>query len=189
MASGTYRPLLVLAAVGFLPCLIAFARIGDARTWWSIATSALVSFLGMRVTARIIPVLKASTLRAGLSGKDINKRGTEAGEKPIPESLGLAPGELKPHHVEHLCCAAGRHLPTSCLSAEGQLQAAVLLQGSEAGRAPHVLNDCCCTAMSSKEHSEASPSHHALTSRQTAPPPPPPLPPRCITCLSIESRP
>lgn len=92
MASGTSRPLLVLAAVGFLPCLIAFARIGDARTWWSIATSALVSFLGMRVTARIIPVLKASTLRAGLSGKDINKRGTEAGEKPIPESLGLAPG-------------------------------------------------------------------------------------------------
>ena len=118
MASGTSRPLLVLAAVGFLPCLIAFARIGNARTWWSIATSALVSFLGMRVTARIIPVLKASTLRAGLSGKDINKRGTEAGEKPIPESLGLAPGEPNAS-VEHLCRPAGRHLPTGCLSAKG----------------------------------------------------------------------
>ena len=104
MASGTSRPLLVLAAVGFLPCLIAFARIGDARTWWSIATSALVSFLGMRVTARIIPVLKASTLRAGLSGKDINKRGTEAGEKPIPESLGLAPGQ--PNWPYWSICAA-----------------------------------------------------------------------------------
>jgi len=31
-------------------------------------------------------------VRAGLVGKDINKKGTEAGERPVPESLGLAPG-------------------------------------------------------------------------------------------------
>ena len=86
------RDVSILALLGFAPCIAAFLRIDDARTWWSIFVSASVSFAGFEVTKRVIPLLKRYTLNRGLHGKDINKRGTEAGEKPIPESLGLAPG-------------------------------------------------------------------------------------------------
>lgn len=86
------RDLLILAFLGFLPAIVAFLRIEDARTWWSIALSALVSFGGLQVTKRVVPLLQRYTLKRGLCGKDINKRGTPAGEKPIPESLGLASG-------------------------------------------------------------------------------------------------
>lgn len=86
------RDVSILALLGFAPCVAAFLRIDDARTWWSIITSACVSLAGFEVTKRVIPLLKRYTLRRGLFGKDINKKGTEAGEKQIPESLGLAPG-------------------------------------------------------------------------------------------------
>lgn len=81
-----------LGALGFAPCLFAFAQINDERTRYAIIVSAIVSALGFFATKSIIPVIKRRTLRAGLHGKDINKKGTEAGEKDIPESLGLAPG-------------------------------------------------------------------------------------------------
>ena len=86
------RDVSVLALLGFAPCLVAFVRIDDARTWWSILVSAFVSLAGLQVTKRVIPLLKEYTLRRGLFGKDINKKGSEAGDKKIPESLGLAPG-------------------------------------------------------------------------------------------------
>ena len=88
----TPRDVSILAVLGFAPCIAAFARIDDARTWWSIIVSASVSFAGLEVTKRVIPLLKRYTLKRGLYGRDINKKGTEAGEKHIPESLGLAPG-------------------------------------------------------------------------------------------------
>lgn len=86
------RDVSLLALLGFAPCIVAFARIDDPRTWWSIIVSAFVSYAGLEVTKRVIPLLKRYTLKSGLYGKDINKKGTEAGEKHIPESLGLAPG-------------------------------------------------------------------------------------------------
>lgn len=45
-------------------------------------------------TTRLIPIVKEFTLKADLFGKDINKKGTEAGEKKIPESLGIVPGTI-----------------------------------------------------------------------------------------------
>lgn len=81
-----------IALAGFLPCVVAVFGVKDARTRYSILISAAVSFLGYLATKAIIPLVKRRTLRAGLHGKDINKKGSEAGEKDIPESLGLAPG-------------------------------------------------------------------------------------------------
>jgi hypothetical protein len=80
------------SALAFFPCAIAYFNIKDDRTRYSILVSAVVSALGFLATKAIIPMIKARTLRAGLSGKDINKKGSEAGEKDIPESVGLAPG-------------------------------------------------------------------------------------------------
>jgi hypothetical protein len=80
------------SALAFFPCAITYFNIKDDRTRYSILVSAVVSALGFMATKAIIPMIKARTLRAGLSGKDINKKGSEAGEKDIPESVGLAPG-------------------------------------------------------------------------------------------------
>ena len=82
----------VFAALAFVPCALAFLNIKDERTRYSVAVSAAVSALGFLGTVALIPLVRRRTLRAGLSGKDINKRGSEAGEKDIPEALGLAPG-------------------------------------------------------------------------------------------------
>lgn len=80
------------SALAFIPCAIAYFDIKDDRTRYSILASAVVSALGFSATKAIIPMIKARTLRAGLHGKDINKKGSEQGEKDIPESVGLAPG-------------------------------------------------------------------------------------------------
>ena len=81
-----------VSALGFVPCLVAFLQINDERTRYSIVISAVISILGFFATKLIVPLVKARTLKAGLGGKDINKKGSKAGEKDIPESLGLAPG-------------------------------------------------------------------------------------------------
>lgn len=77
--------------------------------------TALVSLVGYRWTLYIIPKLEPRHVKAGLVGKDINKKGTEAGDRPVPESLGLAPG------VVCLACLAviqlihtGRVVPRLC---------------------------------------------------------------------------
>lgn len=74
------------------PCIYAFARIEDSRTWYSIALCALISYAGLLATRALVPIVKAYNLRAGLGGMDINKKGSAAGEKKVPESLGLASG-------------------------------------------------------------------------------------------------
>ena len=92
--SNPRRHLQVLGAVCALPCLLTFAAIKDERTWYSVALCALISYAGLRTTKALIPIVKAYNLRAGLSGLDINKKGSAAGEKKIPESLGLASGVI-----------------------------------------------------------------------------------------------
>lgn len=67
-------------------------QVADERTRASILTSATVSMLGFFLTKRLIPLTKKYTLKAGLFGMDINKKGSKEGEKKIPESLGLAAG-------------------------------------------------------------------------------------------------
>lgn len=103
------RWLHLFAGAGFLPCLLAYFRIADERTRYSILISALVSFVGFTATKGIVPVIRQRTLRAGLHGKDINKKGSAAGDKDIPESLGLAPG------VVFLVCVSRWSAPASSL--------------------------------------------------------------------------
>ena len=81
-----------MAVLAFVPATIVYFNIKDDRTRYSILVSAAVSMLGFFATKAVIPLIKTRTLRAGLHGKDINKKGSESGEKNIPESLGLAPG-------------------------------------------------------------------------------------------------
>ena len=50
-----------------------------------------VCILSYFVTYKLIPFIKPFNLKANQFGMDINKRGTEAGEKKIPESMGIVP--------------------------------------------------------------------------------------------------
>jgi hypothetical protein len=86
------QALSALGAAGMIGPFISFLRIKDTSTMYSVALSSLISILGFFATTYTIPVIKKRTLRAGLKGKDINKKGSKDGEKDIPESLGLAPG-------------------------------------------------------------------------------------------------
>eukprot|EP00873_Tetraselmis_striata_P037287 jgi/Tetstr1/457551/TSEL_044120.t1 len=87
-----YGGLRLLAGAWLAACLVAFQRVGSAPLSASLLVTALVSTWGFFATRRLIPVVARSTERRGLFGYDINKKGTEAGEKKVPESLGLACG-------------------------------------------------------------------------------------------------
>lgn len=54
----------------------------------------IVSVLGGLLTNRLIPIMMQYTLRRGLKGRDLGKKGTKDGEKDIPESLGIASGTV-----------------------------------------------------------------------------------------------
>eukprot|EP00753_Platysulcus_tardus_P020742 PLAT8378.1.p1 GENE.PLAT8378.1~~PLAT8378.1.p1 ORF type:complete len:436 (+),score=180.14 PLAT8378.1:152-1309(+) len=52
----------------------------------------LLSLAGYFVTWQGIPVLARYTLKAGLAGRDLGKKGTKLEDKLVPESLGVVPG-------------------------------------------------------------------------------------------------
>ena len=58
-------------------------------------TLGIVSLLGVAgciTTNWLIPIVAKYTVNAGLFGHDINKKGTKAGQKKIPEALGIVCG-------------------------------------------------------------------------------------------------
>lgn len=61
---------------------------------YQLCASCIVSFLGFLLTNSLIPKIKVYTLRKGIAGKDLGKRGTSTAEKPIPEALGIVPGAV-----------------------------------------------------------------------------------------------
>jgi len=54
----------------------------------------IASSITYYATYKMIPKIKLLTLKAGLFGKDINKKGTQYGEVPVPESLGIVPATI-----------------------------------------------------------------------------------------------
>lgn len=52
----------------------------------------LISIGAFAMTVWLIPIVANYTLKKGMYGMDINKRGTPGGEVKIPESLGIACG-------------------------------------------------------------------------------------------------
>lgn len=83
----------VLAVLGFAgPAYVAATQIADGRTQQLLAACALVSVAGFFVTRYLVPAVAGKTASRGICGKDLNKRGTPAGDVPIPEAAGLAPG-------------------------------------------------------------------------------------------------
>ncbi|KAG2451673.1 hypothetical protein HYH02_003453 [Chlamydomonas schloesseri] len=84
--------LAALGLVGFGLPAWAVTLISDVRAQQLIVACAIVSFLGFLGTVYLVPKVAAKTQARGICGKDLNKKGTPAGDIPIPESAGLAPG-------------------------------------------------------------------------------------------------
>ena len=51
-----------------------------------------ISIAAFFVTVWLIPIIARYTVKKGMYGMDINKKGTPGGEVKIPESLGIACG-------------------------------------------------------------------------------------------------
>jgi UDP-N-acetylglucosamine--dolichyl-phosphate N-acetylglucosaminephosphotransferase len=92
MAVPRSLQLTALAILGLALPAYAFTQIHDTRTRQLISASAIVSLVGFLATQWLIPKVAAKTASRGICGKDLNKRGTPAGEIPIPEAAGLAVG-------------------------------------------------------------------------------------------------
>jgi len=86
----------VMAASVTLPLGFGLYTIATERTRYldTFILTIITGVLSYFATDRLIPIVKEFTRKAGLCGKDINKRGTPAGEKDIPESLGIVPGTI-----------------------------------------------------------------------------------------------
>jgi len=94
MVTSTSRPLqlLLLALVGAALPGWAFSQLQDPRVKGLLCCSAFISLFGFLATRWLVPLVGAKTACRGICGKDLNKRGTPAGEQPIPEAGGLAVG-------------------------------------------------------------------------------------------------
>eukprot|EP00934_Nitzschia_sp_Nitz4_P008664 Nitzschia sp. Nitz4//scaffold178_size73299//26550//28077//NITZ4_005700-RA/size73299-processed-gene-0.29-mRNA-1//-1//CDS//3329539125//8654//frame0 len=67
---------------------------GDSTVGPQLLAYVLVACWGFLATNQLIPTIQQYTLRKGIFGKDLGKRGTPLAEKPVPEALGIAPGTV-----------------------------------------------------------------------------------------------
>lgn len=84
--------LATLTGLGLAGPALALARIPDATIRGTLLLSFAVSLAGFYIARWLVPEVAAKTAARGIAGKDLNKRGTPAGDVPIPEAAGLAPG-------------------------------------------------------------------------------------------------
>eukprot|EP00951_Prasinocladus_malaysianus_P020168 scaffold164681_cov34-Prasinocladus_malaysianus.AAC.1 len=92
---GRYSGLQLVVCAWLFGCAVASIQVAvnsSSRISGSLIICACMSLWSFYATKSLIPVIAKSTEAKGLFGYDINKKGTEAGEKKIPESLGLAVG-------------------------------------------------------------------------------------------------
>merc|ERR1719232_262670 len=61
---------------------------------YELITYVGMSFIGYLISNSLIPIIKSYTLRKGIAGKDLGKRGTDLADRLIPEALGIVPGSI-----------------------------------------------------------------------------------------------
>ena len=75
-----------LAIAPLVPSLILLLQIYDKSDAWKIFISISISIAGYWMTTLLIPVIGQYTLKSGLSGKDLGKRGTSRANINVPEA-------------------------------------------------------------------------------------------------------
>eukprot|EP00735_Rhodelphis_limneticus_P001998 TRINITY_DN12737_c0_g1::TRINITY_DN12737_c0_g1_i1::g.28682::m.28682 TRINITY_DN12737_c0_g1::TRINITY_DN12737_c0_g1_i1::g.28682 ORF type:complete len:405 (-),score=42.17,sp/P0CD61/GPT_DICDI/53.02/7e-123,Glycos_transf_4/PF00953.16/2.9e+03,Glycos_transf_4/PF00953.16/1.4e+04,Glycos_transf_4/PF00953.16/4e-35,Glycos_transf_4/PF00953.16/4.6e+03,Orai-1/PF07856.7/0.051 TRINITY_DN12737_c0_g1_i1:412-1560(-) len=88
---------MLLAIIPLIPpayLLATETRTHHPEAVYAVVQCVLLAIIGHFATRHLIHVVRQMTLKAGLSGKDINKKGTKEGEKDVPESLGIVSGTV-----------------------------------------------------------------------------------------------
>ncbi len=83
---------IILALLPLVPSVLAVRYITSQTTLQVMLYSCVISFVGFLVTNALIPVFAEYTLKRGLCGKDMGKRGTARETVLVPEALGIVCG-------------------------------------------------------------------------------------------------
>jgi hypothetical protein len=84
------------------PSLTLLLNLPDANTKTIVLKSLGLSLvLGYALTNYLVPIISEFTLKKGLSGRDLGKKGTPKEDTLVPEALGLVPATC------FLICAIG----------------------------------------------------------------------------------
>lgn len=81
-----------LAVLPLVPSAWCLTQLNSSDTWNVIIWSAAISVLGFVLTDQLIPIFAQYTLKRGLSGKDLCKKGTPDESRDVPEALGIVCG-------------------------------------------------------------------------------------------------
>lgn len=84
----------LLAALPLLPSGLAFLYVQESALRSKIVTSGGISVLGFVLTSYLVQVVAEYTLRKGLSGKDMGKKGSASESTDVPEALGIVSGTV-----------------------------------------------------------------------------------------------
>jgi UDP-N-acetylglucosamine--dolichyl-phosphate N-acetylglucosaminephosphotransferase len=90
-------PTATASAAGVCSCAVIIFLLREAHgagLLRRVGIAACLSLMALIATARLVPEMAPLFLRAGQGGKDINKRGTPAGDTLVAESLGLVPATV-----------------------------------------------------------------------------------------------
>ena len=94
----------LLAVTPLIPSIVLVFSIKDVSVVQQLAISIAIAIGGYLVTSSLIPVVAEFTLKRGLSGKDLGKKGSKLESKDVPEALGLVTGTV------YLICAIASQL-------------------------------------------------------------------------------
>lgn len=84
----------ILAFVPLMPSILLLVNIHDAFILKIIVVSVLLSVIGFLLSNSLIPVVSGYTLKRGLCGKDLGKKGSADENKEVPEALGIVTGTI-----------------------------------------------------------------------------------------------
>lgn len=84
----------LFAVVPLIPSVVILWFLRDSPLMSKIMMSIVVAGFGFVCTDKLVPVIGQLTLKRGMSGKDLGKKGTQLETKDIPEALGIVPGVI-----------------------------------------------------------------------------------------------
>lgn len=82
----------VMALLPLLPCIFLFLFIKNDDFKGKIYVLTSISIVGYLLVDRLVPIISQYTLKRGLCGKDLGKKGTKSESVDVPEALGIVSG-------------------------------------------------------------------------------------------------
>lgn len=82
----------IIAIIPIIPSILCVLSMNNDYMFGLIKCSFVISLLGFIVTNALVPVFSQYTLKRGLSGKDLGKKGTTNELIDVPEALGIVSG-------------------------------------------------------------------------------------------------